>query len=127
MPSRSSFLAAVLVLGVISGAVLAFPAHGAKKKTPKPTPTPGPLYGPPTPIPVQRAAGSCLRYEPGHFLVVAEVGEAGRAFRIDAATEITVPKLKTGTRVRILYVDAPDGPVARKVMPGPVGTSPAPK
>ena len=75
-------------------------------------------FGPPAPSP-SRAAGSVLRYEPGHHIVVAEVGVVGRVFRIEPSTEITA-RVATGVRVRILYVEGIDGPVARRIMPGPV-------
>ncbi len=88
-----------------------------KKKRRTPTPTPAPTATP-TPAPFLRAAGSCLRYEPGAFLVLSEVGQPGRAFDIDANTEITATP-KRGARLRILYEDGPDGPIARKIMPGP--------
>ena len=98
--------------------LLSAPASGAaRKKRRTPTPTPAPTATP-TPVPFLRAAGSCLRYEPGAFLVLSEVGQPGRAFHIDANTEITVTP-KRGARLRILYEDGPDGPIARKIMPGP--------
>jgi hypothetical protein len=95
---------------------LAAPASGAVKKgrlTPTPVSTPTP-----TPIPFLRAAGACLRYEPGAYIVLSEVGHPGRVFRINASTEITaVPR--RGGRIRILYEDDPEGPVARKILAGP--------
>jgi len=95
---------------------LAAPASGAAKKgrlTPTPVSTPTP-----TPIPFLRAAGACLRYEPGAYIVLSEVGHPGRVFRINASTEITaVPR--HGGRIRILYEDDPEGPVARKILAGP--------
>jgi hypothetical protein len=96
--------------------LLAAPAsEAAKRKRPTPTPTP---TATPTPVPFLRAAGACLRYEPGAYLVLSEVGQPGRAFRIDAKTEIlTAPR--RGVRLRILYEDDPDGPIARKILPGP--------
>ncbi len=102
-------------------------AEGAKKKKkkasrPTPTPTAAPeYYGPPAPADkdYSRAAGTCLLYEPGHHVVVAEVGEKGRAFRIDADTVVEA-KIVKGGRVRILYTESPDGPLARKILPGPV-------
>jgi hypothetical protein len=51
--------------------------------------------------------------------MLSEVGQPGRAFRIDSGTDITAHP-RRGARLRILYVDTPDGPVARKIMPGPV-------
>ena len=100
--------------------LLAAPAsEAAKKRRLTPTPTPAPAATPtPTPVPLLRAAGACLRYEPGAYIVLSEVGQPGRAFHIDASTEITAAP-KRGGRLRILYEDAPDGPIARKIMPGP--------
>ena len=96
--------------------LLAAPAsEAAKKKSPTPTPTP---TATPTRVPFLRAAGACLRYEPRAFIVLSEVGQPGRAFRVDERTEITATP-KRGTRIRILYEDGPDGPIARKIMPGP--------
>jgi hypothetical protein len=99
--------------------LIAAPAPGAtgRKKKPTPTATPAPTATP-TAVPFLRAAGACLRYEPGAYVVLSEVGQPGRAFRVDGRTEITaVPR--RGVRLRILYEDGPDGPVARKIMPGP--------
>jgi hypothetical protein len=102
----------------LAGFLLAVPASGAtKKKHPTPTATPAPTTTP-TPVPFLRAAGSCLRYEPGAYVVLSEVGQPGRAFHIDSKTEITAAA-KRGVRLRILYEDGPDGPIARKIMPGP--------
>jgi hypothetical protein len=91
-----------------------------KKKKPTPTPTPTAV---PTPTPtlapeLHKAAGSCLRYEPGAYVMLEEVGQPGRAFRIDSGTDITA-RPRRGARLRILYVETSDGPVARKIMPGP--------
>jgi len=91
-------------------------SEAAKRKRPTPAPTP---TATPTPVPFLRAAGACLRYEPGAYLVLSEVGKGGRVFLLDAATEITAAP-KRGSRLRILYEDSPDGPVARKIMPGPI-------
>jgi hypothetical protein len=104
---------------VLAGFLLAVPASGAskKKRLPTPTATPAPTATP-TPVPFLRAAGSCLRYEPGAYVVLSEVGQPGRAFRIDEKTEITAAA-KRGVRLRILYEDGPDGPIARKILPGP--------
>jgi hypothetical protein len=105
---------------VLTAILAAAPAPGAtrkRKKVPTPTATPAPTATP-TPVPFLRAAGACLRYEPGAYVVLTEVGQPGRAFRIDANTELTaVPR--RGARLRILYEDGPDGPIARKIMPGP--------
>lgn len=77
--------------------------------------------GPPAPTvpPLHRAAGACLQFEPGRFVIVAEVGTAGRVFKVDAETQLVVTPVK-GARLRVLYVDGPDGPIARTVMAGPV-------
>ena len=110
--ARAACLAfAVLLLGA--------PASEAakKKKRRTPTPTPAPTATP-TPVPFLRAAGACLRYEPGAFLVLSEVGQPGRVFHIDSKTEITATP-KRGARLRVLYEDGSDGPIARKIMPGP--------
>lgn len=113
------------VAGILAlAAVLAGPGAAAtKKKKRKPTPTPTPTAVPtptPTPAPaLRKAAGSCLRYEPGAYVMLSEVGHPGRAFRIDSGTDITA-RPRRGARLRILYVDSPEGPVARKIMPGPV-------
>ena len=114
-----SAIAGMLVLA----AVLAGPGSAAaKKKKRKPAPTPTPTAVPtptPTPAPeLRKAAGSCLRYEPGAYVMLSEVGHPGRAFRIDSGTDITA-RPRRGARLRILYVDSPDGPVARRIMPGP--------
>jgi hypothetical protein len=99
--------------------LLAAPASEAAKRRKRPTPTPTPApTATPTPVPFLRAAGACLRYEPGAYIVLSEVGQPGRAFRLDARTEITAPP-RRGVRLRILYEDDPDGPIARKIMPGP--------
>jgi hypothetical protein len=96
--------------------LLAAPAPAlARGRHPTPTPAPTPT---PTPIPFLRAAGACLRYEPGAYIVLSEVGHPGRVFRINASTEITVIP-RRGGRIRILYEDDPEGPIARKIMPGP--------
>jgi hypothetical protein len=53
------------------------------------------------------------------------VGAAGHVFKVDADTKLMVTPV-TGARVRVLYVDGPDGPVARTVSAGPVAVpSPA--
>jgi hypothetical protein len=102
----------------LAGFLLAVPASGAtKKRHPTPTATPAPTATP-TPVPFLRAAGSCLRYEPGAYVVLSEVGQPGRVFRIDGKTEIMAAP-RRGVRLRILYEDGADGPIARKIMPGP--------
>jgi len=118
MESRAFFRAACLAVAAF---LLAAPvSEAAKKKRPTPAPTP---TAAPTPVPFLRAAGACLRYEPNAYVVLSEVGQGGRVFLLDAATEITAAP-KRGSRLRILYTDSPDGPVARKIMPGPTeGTS----
>jgi len=104
------------------------PAEGAgrkkkpKKKTATPTAT---ATATPTPIPYLRAAGACSQYVPGQHIVVAEVGDSGRVYRIDKETVVGV-KPRTGTRVRILYFDTPDGPLAKKILPGPAPVTPTP-
>jgi hypothetical protein len=92
----------------------------AKKKTATPTATPTP-----TPLPLLKAAGSCLSWVPGRNLVLAEVGTAGRVFRIDSQTKLET-KVRNGARLRVLYVEGPDGPVARRVLPGPIVATPTP-
>jgi hypothetical protein len=114
---RSRF--ALLLLSAViatSGPGTAAGASTAKKK-PRATATPTPVPTP-TPPPYLRAAGACVRYDPGHYLVLAEVGETGRAFRIDESTSLEVKPVH-GLRLRIFYVEGPDGPIARRVMPGP--------
>lgn len=101
-----------------------------RKKTRRPVPTPvqRPYYGPPapTPEPYLRAAGACMNITPGQYLVLAEVGATGRVFRLDAETRIEV-EVRKGDRVRVLYVDGPEGPVARKILPGPIAAAPSPR
>src|SRR6185369_12518753 len=79
-----------IALGAAFAALLSSShSDGAKPRRRRPTPTPTPAYTPtPTPVPLLRAAGSCLRYEKDHFLVLAEVGTAGRVFHIDKSTVI---------------------------------------
>jgi len=113
MESAASLRGACLACAAL---LLATPAsEAARRKSPTPTPAP---TATPTPVPFLRAAGACLRYEPGAYLVLSEVGQGGRVFLLDAATEITATP-KRGARLRILYEPSPDGPIARKVMPGP--------
>jgi hypothetical protein len=103
-------------------ALAAGPGDAAtRKKRPTPTPTPTATPTPsPTPGPeLRKAAGSCLRYEAGAYIMLSEVDQPGRAFKIDAGTDIAVHP-RRGARLRILYVDTSEGPVARKIMPGPV-------
>jgi len=122
--------AALLVLALL----LPAPADGktTKKKrksgSPAKTPTERPYYGPPAPTPeaLLRAAGACMEFTPGQHLVVAEVGATGRVFRIDADTRIEAD-VRKGSRVRVLYVDGPGGPVARKILPGPAAATPPPR
>jgi hypothetical protein len=105
----------------------AAPSQAAKKRrAKKPRATPTPVVTPtPTPIPFLRAAGFCLRYEKDHFLVLAELGQAGRVFHIDKSTTIAA-KIATGARLRVLYVDTPEGPLAKRILPGPVEATPTP-
>jgi hypothetical protein len=104
------------VLVLATTVTFGFPGAAQKSRRRKPAPTP---TASPTPVPLQRAAGSCVRYEPNQYVIVAELGQAGRVFRIDGETVIRVPRLKTGSRVRILFEDSPEGPVARRILPGP--------
>ncbi len=115
MASSTPARAACVALAVFL--LMAPASEAAKKRRRKPTPTPAPTATP-TPLPFLRAAGACLRYEPGAFLILSEVGQGGRMFHLDAATEVTVTP-KKGARLRVLYEDGPDGPIARKIMPGP--------
>ena len=98
-----------------------------KSRSPARTPTARPYYGPlaPTPEPYLRAAGACMEFTPGQYLVLAEVGATGHVFRIDAGTRIEAD-VRKGARLRVLYVDGPEGPVARKILPGPVSAPPSP-
>jgi hypothetical protein len=109
----------VLLLAAALATAGSNPAEGAAKakKKPRATATPAPTPTP-TPPPYLRAAGACVKYEPGQYLIVAEVGETGRAFRIDDSTSLETKPVH-GTRIRIFYVEGPDGPIARRVMPGP--------
>lgn len=140
MPRRGGAASAILALpmrrlpylpALLLAALLALPAPAATKKkakrrsAPRPTPTVRPYYGPPapTPAPYLRAAGACMEYTPGRYVVVAEVGAKGRVFRIDGETRIEVD-VRKGARLRILYLDGPEGPVARRVLQGPVAEAP---
>jgi len=108
-------------LGAVALVLLASAPRGesaAKKKTPTPTATP-------TPEPLLRAAGSCVSYVPGKNLVLAEVGTTGKVFRIDPKTRLET-RVRAGARLRILYVEGPDGPVARRVLAGPAPPKPTP-
>ena len=109
-----------LAAGIAVLALAASPEGDAAKKKPRPTPT-----ATPTPVPILRAAGSCLSYVPGKTVVLAEVGTTGRVFRIDTSTRIET-KVRKGARLRILYVEGPDGPIARSILPGPVVATPTP-
>lgn len=94
----------------------------SRSARPTPTPTPAPTPTPqPTPTSTRylRAAGWCMEFTPGRHLVVAEVGATGRVFRVDGETRIET-EVKKGVRLRVLYVDTPEGPVARRILPGPV-------
>lgn len=123
MPDRRrlSLLALIgLTLGLLLVPLSARTASTGKRspkrraKIVKPTPVPTP-----TPIPLLRAAGTCLRYEPNQYVIVAEVGQVGRVFRLDAESKIQIPRLKVGSRVRVLFEETSEGPVVRKLMPGP--------
>jgi hypothetical protein len=113
---RRRFGPLAVVLAAFLGAA---PGLSAPKKKPRPTPA-----ATPTPRPLQKAAGSCIAWVPGKHLVLAEVGTTGRVFRVDASTEVT-SRVRVGARVRVLYVEGPEGPVARKILPGPVEVPPA--
>ena len=123
-PATVALLALALLVPAPAGAA----TKKKKARRPAPTPTPRPYYGPPapTPEPYLRAAGACMEYLPGQYIVVAEVGATGHVFRVDAETRIEAD-LRKGARVRILYVDGPEGPVARKILPGPVAATPPPR
>jgi hypothetical protein len=117
--TESGRVACLLLAVLLLSAPGSEAAKRKKKKRRTPTAVPTATATPtPTPVPYLRAAGSCLRYEPGAYVVLAEVGHPGRAFHIDAKTEITAAP-KRGARLRVLYEDGPDGPIARKIMPGP--------
>ena len=123
-------VAALLALAlVVPGSADAATKRRKKKvRRPVPTPTARPYYGPPapTPAPWRRAAGACMEYTPGQHLVVAEVGATGRVFRVDGETKIET-EVRKGLRVRILYEDRPEGPVARRILPGPIAAAPLPR
>jgi len=123
-------VAALLALAlVVPGPADAATKRRKKKvRRPVPTPTARPYYGPPapTPAPWRRAAGACMEYTPGQHLVVAEVGATVRVFRVDGETKIE-PEVRKGLRVRILYEDRPEGPVARRILPGPIAATPSPR
>lgn len=89
------------------------PARSPAKRKVAPTPVPTP-----TPPQFLRAAGACLDYHPGQFIVLAEPGGQGRAIQIDAATELTITP-ERGSRVRVLYKEGPEGPIAKKILAGP--------
>lgn len=122
MKGSRAFLPAVLALA--SAAVE--PLEGAAKKKPptpaataaaEPTPAPTPAR---TPGPeLRKAAGTCIRYEAGAYVILSEVGGPGRVFGIDSGTDVAV-RARRGARLRILYVETPEGPVARKITQGPV-------
>lgn len=128
-PSLPLATAALLLLSLL----LSSPADAKTKRKKKsrraaPTPVQRPYYGPPapTPEPYLRAAGACMNITPGQYLVLAEVGATGRVFRLDAETRMEV-EIRKGDRVRVLYVDGPEGPVARKILPGPIAAAPPPR
>jgi hypothetical protein len=117
-------------LALALAALVVAPGAPAQKRRLRPrrapTATPTPAATPtPTPIPLFRAAGFCLRYERDHFLVLAELGQAGRVFHIDKST-VVAAKVSTGARLRILYVETPEGPLAKRILPGPVDPTPTP-
>jgi hypothetical protein len=112
-------LALLAALFALLGPARAWAAP-AKKRKPTATPT-----ATPTPVPLRKAAGSVVGWVPGKHVVVAEVGSAGRVFRIDSETQIEA-SLRTGSRVRILWVEDPAGPIARLILPGPTLATPTP-
>ena len=130
MPDPRLTAAAAALVGL--ALLLPPPADAAttkkKRRRPAPTPTARPYYGPPapTPEPYLRAAGACMEFVPGEYLVVAEVGAKGRVFRIDVETRVEAD-VRKGARVRVLYVESDGGPVARKVLPGPSPPPPTPR
>jgi hypothetical protein len=130
---RRPFLPLATTALLLLALLLPEPAEGKttgkkKSRSPARTPTARPYYGPPapTPEPYLRAAGACMEFTPGQYLVLAEVGSTGHVFRIDDDTRIEAD-VRKGVRVRVLYVDGPDGPVARKILPGPVPVTPTPR
>ena len=127
-PSLRPATVALLALALLVPAPAGAATKKKKARRPAPTPTPRPYYGPPapTPVPYLRAAGACMEFLPGQYIVVAEVGATGHVFRVDADTRIEAD-VRKGARVRILYVDGPEGPVARKILPGPVAATPPPR
>lgn len=125
-PLLRAAAAAILTLGLLlPGPADAATRRKKKRRRPAPTPTAAPYQGPPapTPAPLLRAAGACMEYLAGRYLVVAEVGATGRVFRIDGETRVEAD-VRKGARVRVLYVDGPTGPLARRVLPGPVAVPP---
>lgn len=125
------WLLRLLVAGLLLAALPAASAKRRKRKpTPKPTPrptrtaTPTVFYGPPAPA-LLRAAGSVVQVGPDS-IVVAEVGQTGRMFRIDGTTGVRA-RLVKGGRVRVVYVETPEGPFAREILPGPEPVTPTPK
>jgi hypothetical protein len=104
-----------LLLPATAGAA---PAKKRKRQPATPTATP-------TAVPLRKAAGAVVGWVPGKHVIVAEVGSAGRVFRIDGETQIET-SLRTGARVRILWVDDPAGPIARHILPGPTLGTPTP-
>ncbi len=130
---RRSLLPAAAALLLAAALLAPAPAEAATKRRrkarrPARTPAARPYYGPPAPTPPAwlRAAGSCMEYTPGQHLVLAEVGATGRVFRVDADTKIEA-EVRKGARLRVLFEDGPDGPVARKVLAGPVATARTPR
>jgi hypothetical protein len=116
---KGSRLPGAAALALAIAVLAAGPGSAATKKKPTPTPTAAPTPSR-TPGPeLRKAAGSCLRYEAGAYIMLSEVNQPGRAFKIDSETDIAV-RPRRGARLRILYIDAPEGPVARKIMQGPV-------
>lgn len=127
-PSPSAAAAILLALLLPMPAGAATKKKATKVRRPRPTPTARPYQGPPAPTPEStlRAAGACMEFTPGQYLVLAEVGTTGRVFRIDAETKIEAD-VRKGARVRVLYVEGPEGPIARKVLPGPAPAAAPPR
>jgi hypothetical protein len=128
-PSPVSLAAAALLVAslLLPGPADAKTRRKRKVRRAKPTPVTRPYYGPPAPMPEPylRAAGACMEYLPGEYLVVAEVGATGRVFRVDTGTRIEAD-VRKGARVRVLYEEGAGGPVARRVLPGPAPGAPTP-
>ena len=118
--------AALLLLALLLPTPVDATTHRKRKaRAPARPPVERPYYGPPAPKqePLLRAAGACMEFTPGQHLVLAEVGSTGHVFRIDADTRIEAD-VRKGARVRVLYLEGPEGPVARRILPGPAAATP---